>query len=74
MSQFENVDLVNKNILQNIGMQTQGFYYANKYVTNNIVERTTIDKMLKLGHGILSEKWGNVVKSEIQWRGFLKFT
>jgi hypothetical protein len=30
--------------------------------------------MLKLGHGILSEKWGNVVKSEIQWRGFLKFT
>ena len=29
-----------------MGMQTQGFYYANKYVTNDIVEGATTDKTL----------------------------
>lgn len=39
MSQFENVDLANKNVLRINDTRTQGFYYANKYVANNIVER-----------------------------------
>ena len=51
MSQFENLDLANKNVLKNIDTRTQGLYYANKYVANNIVERLAMDKRLKLGHG-----------------------
>jgi hypothetical protein len=55
-------------------MWTRWFYYANKYVTNKIVESTTMDEMPKPGHGILLEERGDAVKSETGWREFLKFT